>query len=133
MGRVFFNTRKNVKAITAAYTVLASDSGTNFMVSGGSYTITLPTGTDLIDGLYYKFINSATPGGDIEVDAGTVDIVGVCQDAGNGAGCSTTNTPVSDIIIEVAGDAGDWFDLFYDGTKWYFTAMAGVDTAFTTT
>ena len=33
MGRVFFNTRKNIHALNAAYTVLQSDSGKIFMMS----------------------------------------------------------------------------------------------------
>ena len=45
MGRVFFNTRKDVHALDGAYTVLASDSGKTFMLSatGGTVAITLPT------------------------------------------------------------------------------------------
>ena len=43
MGRVFFNTRKNVHNLTADYTVLASDSGKTFIVLPAADTdITLP-------------------------------------------------------------------------------------------
>ena len=43
MGRVFFNTRKNIHKIDGAYTMLASDSGKTFMLSatGGTVAITL--------------------------------------------------------------------------------------------
>ena len=41
MGRVFFNTRKNVIEISAAYNVAASESGTVFMINQASaYAIT---------------------------------------------------------------------------------------------
>ena len=45
MGRVFFDTRKNVHNLSADYTALASDSGKVFVLnaSSGAYTITLPT------------------------------------------------------------------------------------------
>ena len=66
MGRVFFNTRKNIHALNAAYTVLQSDSGKYFMVSnssGGAYEITLPVAADLEEGWHCKFIvKEETPG-----------------------------------------------------------------------
>ena len=45
MGRVFFDTRKNVHLLDANYTALDSDSGKVFVLnaSSGSYTLTLPT------------------------------------------------------------------------------------------
>jgi len=45
MGRVFFDTRKNVHNLSANYTALASDSGKVFVLnaSSGTYTLTLPT------------------------------------------------------------------------------------------
>ena len=36
MGRVFFNTRKNVHSLTAAYVVLASDSGKDFILDASA-------------------------------------------------------------------------------------------------
>ena len=43
MGRVFFNTRENIVALDGAYTMLASDSGTTFLLSatGGTVAITM--------------------------------------------------------------------------------------------
>ena len=56
MGRVFFNTRKDITALDGAHTVLASESGKTFMLSatGGTVAITLPT--TLEKGLHYKFV-----------------------------------------------------------------------------
>ena len=36
MGRVFFNTRKNVHSLTGAYTVLASDSNKEFILNAAA-------------------------------------------------------------------------------------------------
>ena len=75
MGRVFFNTRKNVHALDGAYTVLASDSGKTFMLSatGGTVAITLPT--TLEEGLHYKFVTlEDTPSNAITIGAGSAII-----------------------------------------------------------
>ena len=61
MGRVFFDTRKNVHALNAAYTVLQSDSGKYFMVSnssGAGYEITLPV--DIIFAFKYLLSTSVS-------------------------------------------------------------------------
>ena len=50
------NSLLNVVDISAAYTVLQSDSGNVFMLSGGPYTITLPVAAALEQGWYCKFI-----------------------------------------------------------------------------
>ena len=58
MGRVFFNTRKRVVDQDGAYTCLAGDSGTTFMLSstGGACEITLPVAANLEEGVNYKFV-----------------------------------------------------------------------------
>ena len=49
MGRVFFNTKKDIHALDGAYTMLESDSGKTFMLSatGGTVAITLLPAADL--------------------------------------------------------------------------------------
>ena len=86
MGRVFFNTRKDVHALDGAYTVLASDSGKTFMLSatGGTVAITLPT--TLEEGLQYKFVVlEDTPSNAITIAAGSAIIDLVQKDAGGDA------------------------------------------------
>ena len=57
MGRVFFDTRKNVVDIAAAYTVLPSDSGTTFIINQASaYEITLPLMSTIERGWNCQFI-----------------------------------------------------------------------------
>ena len=60
MGRVFFNTRKNVHTLDSGYTTyqcLASDSGKTFVLeSAAAMTITLPADADIDFGWNCRFI-----------------------------------------------------------------------------
>ena len=52
MGRVFFNTRKNMHSLAAAYQCLDSDSGKVFVLNGAAGAeITLPTVANTSDGM----------------------------------------------------------------------------------
>ena len=130
MGRVFFNTRKNVHTLTAAYTVLASDSGKVFMINsaGGAFNVTLPT--SLEDGLFYKFISVDTTA-DVQILSTTdiIDIVGL--DSETDAGFSSAGTAKGKIILEAAGHKSQYVNLYCDGTSWYGEGMASVDDGIT--
>ena len=133
MGRVFFNTRKNVHALDGAYTVLASDSGKTFMLSatGGTVAITLPT--TLEEGLHYKFVTlEDTPSNAITIGAGSAIIDMVHKDAGGDASNSTAGTAVDNIIVGATSTQGDMINLFTDGTTWYAECLSGIDDAITT-
>ena len=133
MGRVFFNTRKNVHALDGAYTVLASDSGKIFMLSatGGTVAITLPT--TLEEGLQYKFVVlEDTPSNAITIAAGSAIIDFVQKDAGGDASNSTAGTAVSNIIVGATSTQGDYINIFCDGTTWYAECLSGIDDAITT-
>ena len=57
MGRVFFNTRKNIVAVAAAKTLTADDSGSVFNINQASaYEITLPLSTTIADGWNATFV-----------------------------------------------------------------------------
>ena len=84
MGRVFFNTRKNIHNITESYSVLDSDSGKFFALnSAANCVITLPTDANVTLGWHARFYvetaNDAsytiTTGDD--ADSGGDDFVGV--------------------------------------------------------
>ena len=130
MGRVFFNTRKNVHTLTAAYTVLASDSGKVFMINsaGGAFNVTLPT--SLEDGLMYKFISVDTTA-DVQILSTTdiIDIVGL--DSETDAGFSSAGTAKGKIILEAAGHKSQYVNLYCDGTSWYGEGIASVDDGIT--
>ena len=133
MGRVFFNTRKNVHALDGAYTVLASDSGKTFMLSatGGTVAITLPT--TLEEGLHYKFVTlEDTPSNAITIGAGSAIVDMVMKDPGGNASNSTAGTAVSNIIVGATSTQGDYINIFTDGTTWYAECLSGVDDAVTT-
>ena len=133
MGRVFFNTRKNVHALDGAYTVLASDSGKIFMLSatGGTVAITLPT--TLEEGLHYKFVVlEDTPSNAITIAAGSSIIDMVHKDAGGDASNSTAGTAVDNIIVGATATQGDMINLFTDGTTWYAECLSGINDAITT-
>ena len=130
MGRVFFNTRKNVHTLTAAYQVLASDSGKVFMINsaGGAFNVTLPT--SLKDGLMYKFISVDTTA-DVQILSTTdiIDIVGL--DSETDAGFSSAGTAKGKIILEAAGHKSQFVNLYCAGTSWYGEGMASVDDGIT--
>ena len=136
MGRVFFNTRKNIHNLNAAYTVLQSDSGKVFMVSnssGGAYEITLPVAADLVEGWNCKFVvKEETPGHAVTIAAGSAIIDGVQKDAGSDAANSTAGTAVSNLIIGTTAQQGDVINLFTDGTTYYFECLSGINNAITT-
>ena len=133
MGRVFFNTRKDVHALDGAYTMLASDSGKTFMLSatGGTVAITLPT--TLAVGLHYKFVTlEDTPSNAITIGAGSAIIDMVQKDAGGNASNSTAGTAVDNIIVGATSTQGDYINIFTDGTTWYAECLSGIDDAITT-
>ena len=135
MGRVFFNTRKNVHKLDAAYTVLESDSGKVFMMSstGGAYEVTMPTTVANLEGFHCKFITKEdTPTGDITIAFGSAIVDGYSDDATADIGVGTGGTAVSNILIEAASKQGDALDVMCDGTTWYFEAKSQVHNGFTT-
>ena len=129
MGRVFFDTRKNVHELKAAYTVLASDSGKVFMLNSasGAFAVTLPT---IEDGLFYKFISSDTTA-DVTVSFSTADIDIVGLDSETDVGFSSAGTAKGKIIMELAGHKSQYVNLYCDGTGWYAEGMASVDDGIT--
>ena len=124
------NSLLNVVDISAAYTVLQSDSGNVFMLSGGPYTITLPVAADLVEGWYCKFIvKEDTPSGDITLQAGSAIIDLVMKDPGGNASNSTAGTAKATIVLHTECTQGDVVNLFTDGTTYYAEALSGIDDA----
>ena len=134
MGRVFFDTRKNIHALDAAYTVLQSDSGKIFMLSAtaADYAITLPVAADLEEGWFCKFIvKEDTPSNVITIAAGSAIIDFVQKDAGGDAANSTAGTAVSNIIVGETCTQGDVVNLFTDGVTYYGEVLSGINNAVT--
>lgn len=132
MGRVFFNTRKNIHALDAAYTVLQSDSGKIFMMSAtaADYTVTLPVAADLEEGWFCKFVvKEDTPSNVITITAGSAIIDFVQKDAGGDASNSTAGTAKTTIVIQEAATQGDYINLFTDGITYYGEVMSAINDA----
>ena len=135
MGRVFFNTRKNIHALNGAYTMLASDSGKTFMLSatGGTVAITMLPIASIVEGWNCKFVvDENTPSNAITIGAGSAIIDGVQKDAGGDAANSTAGTAVTNIVVGTSSTQGDVIDLFCDGSTYYFECLSGINNAVTT-
>ena len=135
MGRVFFNTRKNIHALDGAYTMLASDSGKTFMLSatGGTVAITLLPAATLVEGWNCKFVTKEdTPSNAITIGAGSAIIDMVHKDAGGNASNSTAGTAVSNIIVGTSSTQGDMINVFCDGSTYYAECLSGINDAVTT-
>ena len=128
MGRVFFNTRKNIHELKTTYQVLASDSGKIFMLNAaaGTFNVSLPT---IEDGLFYKFVAKDTTA-DVPIlsgVAGSVDLVG--KDSESDAGPSTAGSAGGTITMKAAAHKGVYINVWCDGTGWYAEAMGSADSA----
>ena len=129
MGRVFFNTRKNIEVITASHTVIASDSGKVFMVTPPDTTtilITMPTPTLAGEGWNCKFILQSDSGfgGDglmdaiVNISLGDFDTIGNVLATDTAAGDQAVDGD-DFIACTVAASPGDTFDIMTDGTRWF--------------
>ena len=135
MGRVFFNTRKNIHKIDGAYTMLASDSGKTFMLSatGGTVAITLLPAADIVEGWFCRFVvDENTPSNAITIGAGSTIIDFVMKDAGGNASNSSAGTQKTNLIVGATATKGDYIDIFSDGTSYYADGLSALDDAFTT-
>jgi len=136
MGRVFFNTRKNIHALDGAYTMLASDSGKVFMLSatGGTVAITLLPAASLVEGWNCKFIvDENTPSNAITIGAGSTIIDFVMKDPGGNASNSSAGTQKTNIVVGATATKGDYINILCDGSSYYGEVMSGIDDAITTT
>jgi len=125
----------NVEHITAAKTIVESDSGKVFMVSseGGAYDITLPTAATGQNGAVYKFIvHEETPTNDVTIKAGSAIISLVMKDAGGDAANSTAGTQVSNILLEAAAQRGDFVELLFWNGEYYANALSAINDGITT-
>ena len=123
-------TRLNIHNQDGAYTVLQSDSGKVFMLSGGPYTITMPVAANLQEGWHAKFVvKEDTPSGDITIQAGSAIIDLVMKDPGGNASNSTAGTAKATVVFHTECTQGDFVNIFTDGNTYYAEAMSGIDDA----
>ena len=120
MGRVFFNTRKNLHNLTTTYQVLASDSGKVFTIDQDStFVITLPSDQE---GLNYKFIVTDAGSGEVHITSGASNgIKGFSMDPTTGINA------IDNVLIEIAASTavvGDYVNLVNDGTTWWAESIS---------
>ena len=125
MGRVFFNIKKNIHTLNAAYSVLASDSGKTFIIdqSGGVFAVSLPDAAVAGAGWYCDFMvgtSSASAQTIIATDddGDNIHALTFAQDDTH-----TQNTCCDVITVLASSEIGDSWSLFTDGTNWYVKGM----------
>lgn len=126
--------KKAVTVLTATKTVLASESGTIFILNSATeFASTLPRPEA---GLHYTFIVGAAPSGaNYTIKSyGDANIIhGQIVSAEDAAG-SVSTAAAADIVNFVSAKAivGDRVDVVSDGTNWYITGFCNVQDAITT-
>ena len=127
--------------VQADITLTEADSGKVIWLdaAAGTVAVTLPTGGDIEDGIYYKFwVQENTPSNAITVAAGSAIIFGHINesevDTGDDAPGSSADgaTGVSNVIIGATSLQGDFFEFSAFGGKWYLSGQSGKDGAVTT-
>ena len=126
MGRVFFNTRKNVVNLAAAYTVLPSDSGNVFTINQASaYEITLPLMSTIEDGWNATFIISTVAGNAVTIANNTAEDTIVGGIAGADGGAAThAETAVDEIVFISGAVLGDTCTIVANGANYFVTGYA---------
>ena len=133
--------KKKVELIGVARTLTEADSGKEFYLesSGGAFSITLPTGADIEDGVNYKFwVQENTPTGAITLAAGSAIVFGKINEtevdtSDDGPGSSADGaTGVSNVILGTSALKGDFLELDAYGGHWFLNGQSGKDGAVTT-
>jgi len=134
-GRYSAN-RFKIEALSSNKTVEVHDCGTMFMYTEttGFTTIQLPAVEEAGNGWWCRVVVEAMTGGGTDVDCNiaqstsdTNDIVVLRAIDGSGAAVSQIAADGVTIVGDTAV-AGDWVELWTDGTKWYgqvFSSAAG--------
>ena len=126
MGRVFFNTRKNIVDISAAYTLLASDSGNVFNINQASaYEITLPLMSTIEKGWNATFVIGTVAANAVTIANNTAEdsIVGGITGADGGA-ATHAETAVDEIVFISGAVLGDTCTVVYNGANYCVTGYA---------
>jgi hypothetical protein len=127
MGRVFFDTRKNVVDIAAAYTVLPSDSGTTFIINQASaYEITLPLMSTIERGWNCQFILGTVGEFAVTIANNTTEdtIVGnisTSEIADSATATLLATTAVDEIVFISGALLGETVNIISNGVNYFVT------------
>jgi hypothetical protein len=121
--------------ITAARTILASESNTCFVLNAaGGVTVTLPT---LAQGLRYRFqVGAAFASTNWVIDSAEGDnINGLIADMGTTPAVVLAAAEDQINFVASAESIGDYIDIYadLDGSQWIVTGMCGVNGGITAT
>ena len=127
MGRVFFNTRKNIVDIAAAKVLKGSDSGTVFNINQASvYEITLPLSTTISDGWNATFVIGTANTNAVTIANNTAEDLIIGGIAGHDGSAATASESAVDEIVFISGAAvGDTCHVLFNGTNFLVTGLAG--------
>ena len=126
MGRVFFDTRKNIVDVAGAYTLLASDSGNVFNINQASaYEITLPLMSTIEKGWNATFVIGTVAANAVTIANNTAEdsIVGGVTGADGGA-ATHAETAVDEIVFISGAVLGDTCTVLYNGANYCVTGYA---------
>ena len=128
MGRVFFDIRKRIINVDAAYTVKTGDSGSIFMINQGSgYAIDLPNAADAQEGWYAKFVIGTVAAAAVTIEATDSDGDNMYFQCHSLDG-TDRQTAGADVLTFINGaEKGDMFDIYTDGTSWYINGWVADD------
>lgn len=130
-----FNAAPDIKALTAATTLTAGDSGCVCTLgTAGGFAVTLPAAADS-EGLSFRFVVKVAPTTAYTIGTASAENVIHGQiSTGEDAAGSVVTAAAADIINFVASKAiiGDYVDLYSDGTYWYVSGMCAVQDGMTT-
>ena len=127
--------------VNADITLTEADSGKVIWLdaAAGTVAVTLPTGGNIEDGIYYKFWNNEnTPTGAITFAAGSAIVFGKINEtevdtSDDGPGSSVDGaTGVSNVIWGTSALKGDYLEFSSYGGHWYLNGQSGKDGAVTT-
>jgi len=130
MGRVFFNTRKNMVDVAAAKTLIASDSGSVFVINQASaYEITLPLMSTIEKGWHATFIlgtvaaNAVTIANHTDEDT-LVGNIATSEIADTATGTLLATTAVDEVVFISGAQLGETVTIISNGTNYFVTGQS---------
>jgi len=130
MGRVFFDTKKNIVDVAAAKVLTNSDSGTTFIINQASaYEITLPLMSTIDRGWNAEFIIGTVAANAVTIANNTTEdtIVGIVSYSDtdtSDAATATAETAVDEIVFISGAKLGDTVRIVSNGVNYFATAQA---------
>ena len=127
MGRVFFDTKKNIVDVTAAKVLKNSDSGTTFIIdqTSGAYEITLPLMSTIDRGWNAEFIIGTVAANAVTIANNTAEDTIVGGVAGADGGAAThAETAVDEIVFISGAQLGDRVTIVSNGVNYFVSGYA---------